>query len=171
MIKVIVADDHELMREGVKKILHRQQHIQVVGEAAIAVQFDEIREQALDVVERLPRRTPRVVLPDEREDWRGHAVEVGDGRTLRDEVGELVDAPAEECAVVGLQRGRRIVVGRDVVADGDARDDGLPAVGPRPGAEQPEVAAPRPTREDDAVGIGEAARAYAESFDIARVQR
>lgn len=44
MIKVIVADDHELMREGVKKILHREQHIQVIGEAA---NIDELLQLAM----------------------------------------------------------------------------------------------------------------------------
>jgi len=34
MIKVIIADDHELMREGVKKILRREPGIRVIGEAA-----------------------------------------------------------------------------------------------------------------------------------------
>lgn len=34
MIKVIIADDHELMREGVKKILRRERGVRVVGEAA-----------------------------------------------------------------------------------------------------------------------------------------
>lgn len=34
MIKVIIADDHELMREGIKKILRKDRRMRVVGEAA-----------------------------------------------------------------------------------------------------------------------------------------
>jgi len=34
MIKVIIADDHELMREGIKKILRRERDVRVIGEAA-----------------------------------------------------------------------------------------------------------------------------------------
>lgn len=34
MIRVIVADDHELMREGIKKILSQERDMRVVGEAA-----------------------------------------------------------------------------------------------------------------------------------------
>ncbi|HZT63848.1 MAG TPA: response regulator transcription factor [Burkholderiales bacterium] len=41
MIKVIVADDHELMREGVKKILRGEPGMRVVGEAA---SVDELLE-------------------------------------------------------------------------------------------------------------------------------
>src|ERR1700740_2164619 len=34
MIRVIVADDHELMREGIKKILRSERDMRVIGEAA-----------------------------------------------------------------------------------------------------------------------------------------
>ncbi|HKW38637.1 MAG TPA: response regulator transcription factor [Burkholderiales bacterium] len=34
MIKVIIADDHELVREGIKRILRRERGIRVVAEAA-----------------------------------------------------------------------------------------------------------------------------------------
>lgn len=34
MIRIIIADDHELMREGVKKILRGERDMRVVGEAA-----------------------------------------------------------------------------------------------------------------------------------------
>ena len=34
MIRIIIADDHQLMREGVKKILRSERGMQVVGEAA-----------------------------------------------------------------------------------------------------------------------------------------
>ena len=34
MIRIVIADDHELIREGVKKILRGERDMRVVGEAA-----------------------------------------------------------------------------------------------------------------------------------------
>jgi DNA-binding NarL/FixJ family response regulator len=34
MIRVLIADDHELMRNGLRAILDAQQDIEVIGEAA-----------------------------------------------------------------------------------------------------------------------------------------
>ena len=33
MIRVVVADDHTIMREGLKRILHGAEDIEVIGEA------------------------------------------------------------------------------------------------------------------------------------------
>lgn len=43
MIKIIIADDHELMREGIKKILRREPSMRIVGEAA---NVDELPQRA-----------------------------------------------------------------------------------------------------------------------------
>ncbi len=54
IIKVVVADDHELFREGLKRILSLEKDILVVGEAS----------NGAGVVEVVARRLPDVVLLD-----------------------------------------------------------------------------------------------------------
>ncbi|HET6947415.1 MAG TPA: response regulator transcription factor, partial [bacterium] len=53
-IKVVVADDHAIVREGVRMILAREQDIEVVGEAGDG-------QEALDLVASL---RPQVVIMD-----------------------------------------------------------------------------------------------------------
>ncbi|MGI6037030.1 MAG: response regulator [Limnochordia bacterium] len=53
-IKVLIADDHELIRQGLEKILNLETHIKVVGQAADG-------QEVLDLVEQLE---PDVVLMD-----------------------------------------------------------------------------------------------------------
>lgn len=51
MTKVIIADDHELMREGVKKILRSEPKLRIVGEAASADELLELlRTRDADVL-------------------------------------------------------------------------------------------------------------------------
>jgi DNA-binding NarL/FixJ family response regulator len=51
MTRIIIADDHELMREGVKKILRGEPGIRVVGEAASADELLELlRTRHADVL-------------------------------------------------------------------------------------------------------------------------
>lgn len=54
MIKVFIADDHEMVREGLRRILAEKDEIEVVGEAAT---FDEL-------MERLPEVHPEIVILD-----------------------------------------------------------------------------------------------------------
>jgi two-component system response regulator DevR len=56
MIHLLIVDDHEMVREGLKAILVAEQDFQIVGEAANA-------EQALELIERLH---PQVALVDIR---------------------------------------------------------------------------------------------------------
>lgn len=42
MIKVIIADDHELMREGIKKIINQEPGMEVVSEASNAAMLYEL---------------------------------------------------------------------------------------------------------------------------------
>lgn len=50
-IKIIIVDDHEIFRNGLKMILGRVKHIDIVGEAANGQEFlDLIRTTAADVV-------------------------------------------------------------------------------------------------------------------------
>jgi len=50
-IKIIIVDDHEIFRNGLKMILGRLKHIDIVGEAANGQEFlDLIRTTSADVV-------------------------------------------------------------------------------------------------------------------------
>ncbi|MGC9364326.1 MAG: response regulator [Fidelibacterota bacterium] len=51
MIKVLIADDHSLIREGFKKIIARESDITVVGEAANSTGvLDYLEKQSCDIV-------------------------------------------------------------------------------------------------------------------------
>lgn len=51
MIRIVIADDHELIREGVKKIIRASKDLRVVGEAAdIPATIDMVRESAPDLL-------------------------------------------------------------------------------------------------------------------------
>lgn len=51
MMKVFIADDHELIREGLKKILRAESDISVVGESQSGAEtLDRIRESECDVL-------------------------------------------------------------------------------------------------------------------------
>ncbi|MGZ5201887.1 MAG: response regulator [Telluria sp.] len=51
MIRIVIADDHELIREGVKKIVRSHPDVRIVGEAAdLAGTLALIRQHAPDVV-------------------------------------------------------------------------------------------------------------------------
>lgn len=54
MIRVIIADDHHLVRQGIKALLDNVSDIDVVGEAATG-------QEAIDLVEKL---TPEVIVMD-----------------------------------------------------------------------------------------------------------
>jgi two-component system response regulator DevR len=56
MIRLLIVDDHEMVREGLKAILVAEQDFQIVGEAANA-------EQALELIEHLH---PQIALVDIR---------------------------------------------------------------------------------------------------------
>jgi DNA-binding NarL/FixJ family response regulator len=56
MIHLLIVDDHEMVREGLKAILVAEQDFQIVGEAASA-------EQAVELIERL---RPHIALVDIR---------------------------------------------------------------------------------------------------------
>ena len=50
-MKVILVDDHELIREGLKKILNKESDIEVVGEAADADEmFDLLNNNEVDLI-------------------------------------------------------------------------------------------------------------------------
>jgi DNA-binding NarL/FixJ family response regulator len=54
MIKVLLADDHQLMRQGVRRILESEPDTQVVGEASDGL---EVQKMAADL-------RPDVILMD-----------------------------------------------------------------------------------------------------------
>ena len=55
-IRVLVVDDHEVVRTGLKAILEPEEDMDVVGQAA----------SATEAIERVPRLAPDVVLMDVR---------------------------------------------------------------------------------------------------------
>src|SRR3990167_1481883 len=51
MIKVLIADDHAVVRQGLKQILSEQPDMQVLGEAASVPELlDRVRKQKWDIV-------------------------------------------------------------------------------------------------------------------------
>lgn len=51
MIKIVVADDHQLVREGIKKTLARERDIALVGEAAdLQTLLSLLAEQEVDII-------------------------------------------------------------------------------------------------------------------------
>lgn len=51
MINILIVDDHELVREGLKKVLKRQSDMNVVGEATNAHElFEQIERLPVDIV-------------------------------------------------------------------------------------------------------------------------
>lgn len=51
MIKVIIADDHELMREGVKKIINQEPGMEIAGEASNSVElYERIEDTEFDIL-------------------------------------------------------------------------------------------------------------------------
>ncbi len=51
MINILIADDHELIREGLKKILKKEVDMEVLGEARNAQEvFDQVKNRKLNVV-------------------------------------------------------------------------------------------------------------------------
>ena len=51
MINILIADDHELIREGLKKILKKEPDMQVLGEAGNAQQvFELVKHHKLSIV-------------------------------------------------------------------------------------------------------------------------
>ena len=51
MIKVHIADDHPLIREGLKKILQEEPDLTVVGESSSGSEvLDSVKEQDIDIL-------------------------------------------------------------------------------------------------------------------------
>ncbi len=51
MINILIADDHELIREGLKKILKKEPDMEVMGEARNAQEiFDQVKNRKLSIV-------------------------------------------------------------------------------------------------------------------------
>ena len=51
MINILIADDHELIREGLKKILKKEADMEVLGEARNAQEvFDQVKNRNVNIV-------------------------------------------------------------------------------------------------------------------------
>ena len=73
MVRILIADDHALIREGLKKILKAAQDISVVSEAQNAREvMEEVKKQELDVVIldiSLPGKSGLELLKDLKQDY------------------------------------------------------------------------------------------------------
>jgi DNA-binding NarL/FixJ family response regulator len=73
MTKILIADDHELIREGLKKILKDAPDIQVSGEARDGQQiFEILKKEPIDVVVldiSLPGKSGLELLKDIKQDY------------------------------------------------------------------------------------------------------
>ena len=50
-MKILIVDDHELIREGLKKVLAKHQEMHVVGEACDSVElYDQLKRMEVDIV-------------------------------------------------------------------------------------------------------------------------
>ncbi len=50
-MKILIVDDHELIREGLKKVVAKEIDIEVVGEASSGEElFDQMREKEIDII-------------------------------------------------------------------------------------------------------------------------
>ncbi|MCA1554730.1 MAG: response regulator transcription factor [Chloroflexi bacterium] len=67
MIRILITDDHKLMREGLRKIIGEEQDMSIVGEARNADEaLDYVRDHPVDVVLldiSMPGRSGLEVLP------------------------------------------------------------------------------------------------------------
>ena len=95
------------------------------------------------------------MLADHHQRRRLHPIDVRHGRSLPDQVGHLVHGPAEQGAVVGLERGGGVVVGGRVVADRNAGDAARPPVWVQAQRQQRHVAAPGPAADRGRFGVGD----------------
>jgi two-component system, NarL family, invasion response regulator UvrY len=68
MIKILIADDHELIREGLKKVIRKEVDMKIVGEAIDATDIlRQIRDKDVDIIIldlNLPGRSGLDVLKD-----------------------------------------------------------------------------------------------------------
>src|SRR5512144_2945293 len=73
MLRILIADDHALIREGLKKILKAAQDISVVSEAQNAREvIEEMKKQEIDVVIldiSLPGKSGLELLKDLKQDY------------------------------------------------------------------------------------------------------
>lgn len=54
MIKIIIADDHQLIREGIKKVIHKENDLTIIGEA----------QDGQEVLELLQQEMPHILILD-----------------------------------------------------------------------------------------------------------
>jgi len=75
MIRILVADDHELVREGVKKVLSRENDLKIVAEASNASEvLEKLSQTQIDVVLldiNMPGRSGLEVIADIRKYYPG----------------------------------------------------------------------------------------------------
>ncbi len=50
-MKILIADDHELIREGLKKVLQKEADLQVIGEAVNSAElFEQLNKKETDII-------------------------------------------------------------------------------------------------------------------------
>src|SRR6266511_424746 len=113
-------------------------------------------EEPLSIDVDTTRGAARVILPDDQQHRSANVLYVGQRVALPVLLGHLGWQAPKERVVVFLQRLHLVLVGREVVADGNDGDPERPALRLRAEAKEREIAAPGSTREDDALRIGDA---------------
>ncbi|MDT8323412.1 MAG: response regulator transcription factor [Bacteroidota bacterium] len=109
MIRVALVDDHQIVREGLKKILTLEDDVKIVGEAGSA-------EEALDLME---RSRPDILLLDISLPGRSGLDVIKDLRNMYPETGILVLTmhPEEVLAVRSLKAGAAGYLNKDSASE------------------------------------------------------
>lgn len=97
MIKVFIVDDHEIIREGLKKILKEESDLLVVGEA----------QNGAELLEKIPQTECDIVLLDMNMPGRNGLDLLGDLKTLKPNIHILVLSihPEDKFALRTLKAG------------------------------------------------------------------
>ncbi len=97
MIKVFIVDDHEIIREGLKKILKEESDLQVVGEA----------QNGTELLEKIPHIECDIVLLDMNMPGRNGLDLLGDLKSLKPNIHILVLSihPEDKFALRTLKSG------------------------------------------------------------------
>ena len=109
MINVFIADDHELVREGLKKILKEEHDIMVVGEA----------QNALEVIDKMKQIESDIILLDMNMPGRSGLELITDLKILKPQLKILVLSihPEDRLALRTLKAGASGYISKDTALE------------------------------------------------------